>query len=221
MKKTCCASLLIRTTLQLRRPPPPLLHHLRLGPLPQNPLQNLPTSILRNGFYKFHTAFQSLVINQFLAHILLHILFAWDLGCGIPALDVCAGEFVALANGIGDADDCCVDDLRVGEEEAFEFGGCDLEAADFDESGGGGWFSLVIYFSFVFLSWARRAAEKGGREGKGGRVRTLSFGLRCRRGLFCRLCRLYRPCGRSFRNPSRGRWLRGFRSSLLLLLGCA
>lgn len=34
---------------------------------------------------------------------------------------------------VGHADDCCVDDFGVAQEDAFEFGWGALEAADFDE----------------------------------------------------------------------------------------
>jgi hypothetical protein len=46
--------------------------------------------------------------------------------------DVGAGEFVAAAVGVRDADDGGVGDEGVGEQEGFDFGGGDLEAFVFD-----------------------------------------------------------------------------------------
>jgi hypothetical protein len=57
-----------------------------------------------------------------LLHLLLRNLSSFD--------DVCARYFYARDL---DTDDGYVEDIGVGEEESFDFGGCDLDAFVFDE----------------------------------------------------------------------------------------
>ena len=65
---------------------------------------------------------------------MLHNFLLGKWGGSRALYDVCARKFaVARRCGSGDADYGGVDDGRVGEEDSFEFWGCDLETADFDE----------------------------------------------------------------------------------------
>jgi len=116
------------TTLQPRTLPA----HLQLGLLAQHPLQNLTGRVFRNRIDKPHPTLQSLISRQLFRREAFDILLGHTLaGRGRVAHDVGARNF---AGGVaGDADYGDVFDGWVRDQDTLEFGGCDLEAANFDE----------------------------------------------------------------------------------------
>lgn len=94
---------------------PLLLPHLLRRPLPQQPLQNLPRSILGNCFDKFNSSLWLLVINE----TFFHICSDFCLGRVFVVVvfrsshHICSRKFISVAMRVGHADDCCVDDFGV------------------------------------------------------------------------------------------------------------
>lgn len=94
---------------------PLLLSHLLRRPLPQQPLQNLPRSILRNCFDKFNPSLWLLVINQTFFHICSDFCLGRILVVVVfrSSHHICSRKFISVAMRVGHADDCCVDDFGV------------------------------------------------------------------------------------------------------------
>jgi hypothetical protein len=105
-------------------------------------LQNLARGILGDRVYEAHAAGQLFVSRQSFPHVALQ--FAFSQATAWFEHNVRSGRFGSLFAGFGEvvlagcatggyAYHGCVADVPVREEHAFELGGGDLEAADFDE----------------------------------------------------------------------------------------
>jgi len=98
--------------------------------LPQIPAQDLAARRLRNHIQPRNASPQLFVVRGVLLNV---VLDGGLVDLGPVSDDVGTREFIARAVGVRDADDGCVGDERVREEEGFKFRRRDLQAFVFDK----------------------------------------------------------------------------------------